>query len=283
MNAEVLKCRIFRNARNFLYQQGYTETTTQIIRNTDSGVNRRFRLDNGKFLRDGMDLALKKKVSDITPKVFELGPCFRQDKEDETHYLEFYMLETFSGNETLKDMIELMKGLTLQCIPEIVREFKEVSVRDFIADDLGIDISVETTKSLVDTIIAKYHGQIERNKLDYVTVNKYISLCIESSLTKNGCLCFLVDYPLCTIAIAKRKSQDSNCILRTECFLNGLELANGFEDCMDAKDLEARLIENNITTVEEEELLHLTRNGKIPPAAGIGIGIDRLCMLYKGR
>jgi len=224
-----------------------------------------------------MELPLRQKASRTCPKVFELGPCFRKDKEDETHFSEFYMMELYSAGESLKEMIALMSSIITSCMP-MVNSIKEISVRDFIKKDVGVDILLADTRSLIKAILAKHPNVPTKKGQPYVTVNKYIEEFIESTLTERNCLYFLLDYPLCTIAVAKRKN-GGNCIERFECFINGMEVANAFEDCIDAVDLENRLKESGIMGGEEELLVLLTRNGDLLETVGLGVGIDRLCLL----
>ena len=281
MNSDIIRSHVLKDLRDCLVKREYIETHTPIIRACDSKINPRFALTNGKFLRDCMELSLRQKISKACPKVFELGPCFRKDKEDKTHFSEFYMMELYSAGGSLADMIALMSSVITSCMP-VVDNIKEVSVRDFILKDIKVDISLEDTESLVKAILTK-HPDLPVNKdHPYVTVNNYIELFIESVLIERNCLYFLLDYPLCTIAVAKRKS-DGNCIERFECFINGMEVANAFEDCTDADDLERRLKASGIMGSEEELLVSLTRNGDLLETVGLGIGIDRLCLLTQNK
>lgn len=280
-NIEIVRNQVLRNLRDCLYKEGYLETNSRIMREYDSSINPRFCLTSGNFLRDCMELPLRKKISATCPKVFEIGPCFRIEKEDETHLSEFYMMELYSLNETLRDMIALMNSAITSCMP-FVTNTKEVSVRDFILKDLGIDIFSEDTNTLVSMIAAKHPKVFMKDRPHYVTVNKYIETFIESALSEKDCLYFLLDYPMCTISIAKRQ-KNSNCIERFECFINGVEVSNSFEDCMDADDLEKRVSNAGIMGEEDEELVGLTRRNEICQTVGLGIGVDRLCLLVSKR
>lgn len=277
MNVHIIRNQVLKNLRECLSRREYIETSSPIIRSCDSKINPRFALTDGRFLRDCMELPLRQRALRACPKVFEIGPCFRKDKEDETHFHEFYMMELYSVGESLKDMITLMSSIVTSCMP-VVKNIKEVSVREFILNDVGVDIFLEDTGVLVKAILAK-HTKLQVNKAHpYITVNKYIEAFIESTLTERDCLYFLTDYPLCTIAVAKRKG-GGNCIERFECFINGMEVSNAFEDCTDPNDLEKRLNASGIMGMEEELLVSLTRSGDLQETVGLGIGIDRLCLL----
>lgn len=277
MNQNMIRSNIFKGIRTCLYEEGYIEVTSAILRSCNSKINPRFALENEKYLRDGMDLYLQRNISTTCPKVFEMGPCFRKDKVDETHSSEFFMVEVYSKDEYLSDMIKLVSRIITTCLP-FIKNIKEVSVRDLILADLGIDISTTDTGMLIDCISDKYPHIEKRKELPHLTVNRYIELYIESTLKEKNCLYFLIEYPVCTITVAKRKN-DSNCIQRFECFINGLEIANGFEDCMDVNDVEGRVKISGIMGPEEKELINLMKEDKLYPTSGVGIGVDRLCLL----
>lgn len=281
MNTELIRNDILKNLRHCLFANGYIETVTQIMRACDSKINPRFELKNGKFLRDCMELPLRQKITKECPKVFEIGPCFRMDKIDRTHFSEFCMMELYSAGESIRDMVTLMSNIIVLCAPKINR-VKEVSVRDYIIGDIGVDISSEGTESLVEAILTKYDHLPSKAGQPHITVNEYIEVFIEQTLTEKDCLYFLLDYPLCSIAVANRKGK-SNCLERFECFINGMEVANAFEDCTDTEDLEGRLIASGIISDEEESLISLTKNGDLFETVGLGIGIDRLCLLSKNK
>jgi len=277
MNTDIIRSHLLQRMRNFLYQNGYIEVFSPVLRNSDSYINPRFKLTDGRFLRDCMELSLRKRISPFCPKIFEIGVCFRQDVEDYLHRQEFYMMELYAKDETLKEMMELTKGIINECLP-FVGGIKEISLRQLMRELLGVDIAVVDTRSLIEVILNKHPNIEKKNTLPHLVVNRYIELIIEPILSTRNTLYFLTDYPLCTIAIASRK-ENSNCIQRFECFVNNIEIANAFEDCMDAIDLTLRLKESGIMGKEEEELVELVKNSKVFPTVGLGIGIDRLCTL----
>lgn len=279
MNEAIIRHQISRSIREYLFQRGYIEVVSPILRNCDCSINPRFELRNGKFLRDCMELPLRKKVSRVCPKIFEIGPCFRKDQESDTHHVEFYMMELYSLEEKLQHMIELMGNIVTLCMPN-VSDIKEVSVQEFMIADLGIDIAMSSTCELVEAIAIKHPQTPIVRELPYVTVNRYIEQFLEASLTSKGCLYFLKNYPLCTISVASRKD-GTNCIQRFECFINGMEVSNAFEDCMDEEDLADRMDASQFNNEEAKEMLALVKAKSISPTVGLGIGIDRLCMLME--
>jgi len=226
-----------------------------------------------------MEINLRLKVTDITPKVYEIGPCFRQEKEDETHRVEFYMMELYSRGEKLVHMIELMKNISQCCIP-FVKDVEIFSVKDFMLADLGVDIATLSTDELIEHIPNCRPTVYVKGDRPFALVNRYIEQFVEPALTKKDCLYFLVDYPISTICVANR-TNGTNCIERFECFINGLEISHAFEDSIQADDIEMRTKQSRIMSPEIFEQIRLTREGRVAATVGLGIGIDRLCMLYR--
>ncbi len=248
---------------------------TPIMREGFSLINPRFKVSNGLYLRDCMELSLRKMVTEEDPKIFEIGPCFRCEEVDSTHCQEFYMMELYSLGQTIDDMAALAEEIIKVSIPR-VNGSEVFSLREFIKNDLGVNIAVESTETLVQSLVRKHH-HINPGTPHFM-VAEYVEAVVEPLMSVPNCLYFLTDYPTCTIAVADRED-GHNYINRFECFLNGLEVAHSFVDSLDYEDIKERLIAADVLGPEEEELLELTRKGLLLPTAGLGIGIDRLCMV----
>ena len=268
--------------RKILIANGYQEVVSPILRSSDSTVNPRFSVNVEKsvprFLRDCMEMPLRKYVGRTTPKVFEIGPCFRRDKIDDTHRQEFYMMELYSVNEELTEMTILTETIVTEvmgvCIPS-----KKISLVNVILEDLKIDIRIDSTETLISAIRNKHGNLLNGN--NYQVVNKYIdylekTLCVEKEI-----IYFLEEYPVCTIDSAARYN-NTNTIKRFEAFVNGLEIAHAFVDCLDGNDIRIRAADSLIDDRETFELIQLIEQGYFPSTVGLGVGIDRLCMVQGG-
>lgn len=270
---------VANKVRQILLANGYAETVSPIIRKNDSAVNKRFKVCNSVsdegFLRDCMELPLRKAVTPTTPKVFEIGPCFRQGESDKTHKQEFYMMELYSLNQKLTDMVTLMKSI-VEGIMGFSVEYECVSLKDLIYLEFGFDIASASTEDVISAITSSYPELISSK--DYEVLNRYIEKKEQEVFRKKSKLYFLRDYPVCTIDSAARVS-GTNCIERFEVYFNGLEIAHAFVDCLDADDIEQRARLAGTLDDETKELILLTRQNCLSPTVGLGIGIDRLCMI----
>lgn len=268
--------------RKVLAANDYQEVVSLILRGSDSAVNPRFsvRDENGgtRFLRDCMEMPLRKLADRAMPKIFEIGPCFRQEPPDDTHREEFYMMELYSVEEGLAEMKTLTEAIVSE-ITGVPVPSKSISLADIILEDIGVDIRAAATEELISAIKTKY-SKLSDDK-QYQIVNEYIGLLSESICKEKGVLYFLEEYPACTIDSAARHG-NANTIRRFEAHLNGLEIAHAFVDCMDAADIKARAAGEEIEDKETLELIQDTEQGRLLPTVGLGIGINRLCMAQGG-
>jgi elongation factor P--beta-lysine ligase len=274
--------RVANIARQTLFTENYFEVVSQIIRQSDSTVNPRFRISDNdgkkyRYLRDCMELPLRKFATPKTPKIFEIGPCFRQGEEDEIHRQEFFMLELYSIGQGLDEM----KNITINIVNGVLKEkvsTENISIRDIITEEFDIDIRNVTTTSLINSISAKYPSIGGGGKLDHQIVNDYIEVIEKRICTKNYTLYFLTEYPMCTIDSAERIN-GTNTIHRFEAFIKGFEIAHAFVDCLDVIDIRRRINEGKTGDDEKTELVKLMENNSLQATVGLGIGIERLCMM----
>lgn len=267
--------KIANIVRTVLVGNGYKEVMTPIMRPGFSLINPRFKVSDGSYLRDCMELSLRKMVTEEEPKIFEIGPCFRSEEVDSTHCQEFYMMELYSVGQTIDDMVTLAEELVSIAVPKM-QGCEKLSLREFIRNDLGLDIAQESTETLIQHLVRKHHYL--NPGMPHFMMMEYIEAVVEPLLSVSNCLYFITDYPTCTIAVADR-AEGLNYIRRFECFFNGLEVAHSFVDSLNYEDVKSRLISADVLGPEEEELLELTLKGSLLPTAGLGVGIDRLGMV----
>ena len=268
--------KVAGDIRCVLAEQGFKEVMTPVLRDGDCLVNRRYQTTGGQYLRDCYELPVRRLVSQELPKVFALGPCFRpNDENDATHLQEFYMAAIYSLGESIDVMKEITEEILRKVIPWAV-ESKVISMRDFIKEDLGIDIAVESTETLVKKLFEKYH--YSETARAHVIVDTYIERVIEPLMTGIDSIYFLTDYPTCTMSISARVN-GLNYLKRFECFIDGLEIGHASVGCLDPDDMEQRLAYADMLGPEEQEQIGLLRAGLIKPNVGYGLGVDRLCMI----
>lgn len=278
----ILKSQLLQTARSFLCQNGFYEVNTPTLR---KGTNQVFprqevkidstSLSGVAYLRDALEWPLRSALQYVD-KVFELGVCYRMEKPDETHNPEFLMLTVYVANQNLSFMIEFAEHF-LSNLMDRKLNFHKISIRDFIFEDLGIDVAVVDNITLKKAMLNSDKGySVFSEKPLYEVINRYISDKIESQ-TINFEFSYLTDYPVCTLSTAKRKNK-SNIISRFELFYKGMEIANGYEDETDLTDKTNRSQSVNLFNYEEQIITQLLENN-LQEGVLVGFGFDRLCMV----
>lgn len=276
MNHYMKKIQLVNELRTFLERKGFLQVNTPILRKDSGKLIRRISLENfgneKKFaLRDSHELTLRWLLAE-TDSVFEIGSCFRMEADISlTNAMEFLLMELFTTKYNLEGIKSFLKEFILSYKPNII--FEEISIADHIKKDYGVDLRNESQEELY--IDLKEHYGKTLYKFDYEYVLHYIEDVIEP-LSK-GKIVFFTDYPECTCSYAKIKV--GNVLSRFELFADGLEIANGFDDECNSKLFAERNRELPIFRNEEAEIVQGLLSGKLPSvSAGLGIGIERLCM-----
>lgn len=299
----VLRSRIIKEIRIFLDENGFVEVETPVLHPLAGGANaepfitRHNALDMDLYLRIAPELYLKRLLIGGMDKIYEIGRLFRNEGIDVTHNPEFTELElyeSYQDAEGLRDFVEsLMKKLIKkilgketieyqgQKIPlnkkfpgisffEILKRYafimepEKISHNELLlkAKQFGIDIGKNDPKWIIFDHIFK---KICRPKIIQPT--------------------FVIDYPYESSPLAKQISGKSM-LDRFQLIIGGLEIANGFSELNDPFEQRQRFLAQEKLAAsgdkganpKDEEYLEAMEYG-MPPAAGVGIGIDRLAML----
>ena len=274
MNYFVKKMEITSKMQHFLNSYGFTEVRTPVLRRDTGNLIKRVKLENSftYALRDSHELQLRWLLTEFD-SVYEIGSCFRHEEADKskTNLSEFTLMELFTSKYNIAQIKELVKKFILSTKPDTI--FDEISIADYIKENIGIDLTTESQMVLYEYLKGLYaHATFEN---DYEYVLRYIEDTIEP--LSHGKVVFFTDYPECTCSYADIKCGDI--VKRFELFANGLELANGFADECNVARFRVRNKQLPIFPNEEEAIAIALENNKLPSAsAGVGVGIERLCM-----
>lgn len=276
----ITKHEIIQACRNVLGKYKFVEVNTPTIRKASNKVfgRRRVIIDekytNTKegFLKHSHDTVLRTLLR-YCEKIFEMGPCYRLDPPDETHYPEFLLLELAATHQQFDFFISIAKEIVSAAFKKDL-DYQFISVKKFIRDDLGIEIDLLSDDELKDKVIkSNVHYNNFINLPAFHVLNRYISDKIENTPGVN----FLFEYPVCTISKAKR-IKNTNSIFRFELFIDGLEVAHSYLYENNLPDFKVRTTKNELTHSEVQKTILMMENGEFHELSGIlGIGIERLC------
>ncbi|HWA39994.1 MAG TPA: lysine--tRNA ligase, partial [Gemmatimonadales bacterium] len=306
----VLRSRVISAIRRFLDDRGFLEVETPVLQPLYGGaaarpfVTTHNALDTTLYLRIADELYLKRLLVGGLERVYEIGHDFRNEGIDRTHNPEFTMLEWYQAyadyhdvrrmcQELIQELVRLVagEGMTLERDGVALRfggEFATVRFVEGIIAAGGPDVLTASEAELKAALRAKGVGPEQSagwagGKL----LDEVFKAFLEPTLIQPT---FVVDYPVALSPLAKKHRDDPRLVERFELFVQGRELANAFSELNDPDDqrarFEAQVAEgragNDETQPYDADYIRALEYG-MPPAGGIGIGIDRLLMLLADR
>lgn len=299
------RTKILQGIRNFLTERGYVEVDTPMMQVIPGGASARpfithhNALDLDLYLRIAPELYLKRLLVGGMEKIFELGRCFRNEGISTRHNPEFTLLEVYQAYGDLEDMKRLTEDMLYWLATTILESeeleyrgykislkppFPSISLYELLKRETGIDWggvrSVEEAKKLAMSL--GIETETDRTKGDIIM--KVLEKVVEPRLIQPT---FVEDFPVEVSPLAKRKSGNPHLTRRFELFIGGEEIANAFSELNDPFDQRERFQEQmkrreegdeEAQRMDEDFLLALEYG--MPPAGGLGIGVDRLVMLF---
>jgi len=233
----------------------------------------------GWFLQASPELCMKRLVSMGYDKIFQICKCFRRNERGEKHLPELTMLEWYVKNENYHDLMERCQHL----IRYVAR--KTQSNGALLYQDKSIDLNHDFTRLSVEDSFLKYSDTTLEKACARGIFDEIMGFEIEPNLGIDRPV-FLYDYPASSGSLAKLKPDNIKFAERFELYIAGIELANGFSELTDPKELRVRF-ESELAqrkaagksnaSMPEKFLAALS---KMPETAGIALGLDRLVMVF---
>jgi lysyl-tRNA synthetase class 2 len=291
--------------RRFLEARGFLEVETPMMQPIPGGatarpfVTRHQALDMTLYLRIAPELYLKRLVVGGFDRVFEINRNFRNEGLSIQHNPEFTMLEFYQAYATYEDLMVLTEELICHVAREILGSlrliyqgadidltppWRRLDLRESLSEIGGIEPAVVRDREAL-VALAREEGVILRAGEGYGrALTKLFDLKVEARLQQPT---FILGYPLETSPLSRQSAADPDVVDRFELFIAGREIANAFSELNDPMDqrqrFEAQLAAHQAGDEEmphalDEDFITALEQG-MPPAAGEGIGIDRLVML----
>ncbi len=298
----IKRSRIISASREYLDSNGFLEVETPVLQQIYGGaaaepfVSFYNSMEEECYLRIATELYLKRLLAGGFHRVYEIGKDFRNEGVDRTHSPEFTQLELYEAWTDYRGMMNRFEGIVIAAA-EAAGSGKDIVF-------MGRDISLEPPFERISFVPALHEKSGEElfewsaSRLSGLAAR--LGLCTD--VTDRAVLldklfdhfvtpgliqpCFVTDYPVELSPLAKQKPDDPRLTERFEAFIAGLELANAFSEQNDPlyqrKVLEDQAGESlHRKGVVDEEFLFALETG-MPPAGGLGIGMDRLVMVLTG-
>ena len=296
--------RVIRSMQEGLDAEGFTEVETSMLTSTNGGaaarpfITHHNTLDRDFYLRIALEINLKKLLVGGMERVYEINRVFRNEGMDSNHNPEFTMFELYQAYTDLKGMGELIEKLIRKAAKDVAgteainyqgieidfsSPFRWVSMNDLIKEKCGIDFEKITDFEEAKKLAEEHHIKLDKykNTVGHVMNEFYEEYCQADLIQPT----FVYRYPI-EVSPLTKKDTDPRFVQRFELFVNGKELANAYTELNDPLDqrerFEAQLRAKDLGDEEanemDEDFLEALEYG-MPPAGGIGMGVDRLVML----
>ena len=303
----LMRSEIIREIRNFLHKRGFVEVETPMMQTIPGGAAAQpFKMHHNAlgcdfYMRIALELPLKRMLVGGVDKVFEIGRVFRNEGLSRKHNPEFTMLEAYEAFGDYESMMELVQGLVCHAAENVVDtlfiEHKDaegkvvktinltppwrcVKYKDLVRENAGadwFDISAKERRQRAHDLGA----EIGKDYEDFEVTGAVFEKLIEPTLIQPV---FVTHLPKELVPLAKLSPEDPTTVEVFECCINGQEIAPAYTEQNDPIAQRERL-EHQAGGEQQkldEDFLVALEHG-LPPAGGMGMGIDRLCMMLLGQ
>lgn len=298
-----LRPRIVRGIQKFMDDEGYIEVETSILQPILGGANARpfiahhNALDQDFYLRIATELSLKRLLVGGMERVYEIGRMFRNEGIDTTHNPEFTTMEAYLAYGDLSDMARMTEDLFRYLAKNVIgketftwlgneidisKPFRHATMCELVEEKTGIDF--KKVRGAEEAIaLAKEHGvPVERHFGYGHVINAFFEKFVEGTLIQPT---FVYQHPVDISPLAKKDPDDPRFTQRFELYISNKEMCNAFTELNDPLDQRERFEEqveekkkgNDEACEVDNDFCEALEYG-MPPAGGIGFGIDRLVM-----
>lgn len=307
MSTFIMRSQIIKILRNYMDSLGYFEVETPVLQPILGGaaarpfITHHNALDREFYLRIATELPLKKLIVGGFEKVYEIGRIFRNEGMDATHNPEFTSMEAYTAYANMEDTMDLVENIFKNIAKELnifkvkyrgydidlSKPFKKIHMVDFVKQETGIDFRKITDLNEAKKLAKEHHIELEKHQ---ETIGHIINLFYEK-YCEDKCIepTFVHGHPTDVSPLAKIDYTDTRFTKRFELFIGQKEFANAFAELNDPIDqyerfenqLKEAALGNDEANEMDMDFIEALEYG-LPPTGGLGIGIDRLVMLFTG-
>ena len=296
--------KVIAAIRRYMESLGFLEVETPMLHPIPGGATARpfvthhNALDMPLYLRIAPELYLKRLLVGGFERVYEINRSFRNEGISVRHNPEFTMLEAYQAFTNIEGMMDLTEGIVRTAAQDVIgttivtydgvtvdlgSPWRRATMIELTGAAAGEDVSFERTLEELRALCDKHEISIDASWGQGKLITELFEKLVERTLEQPT---FVTDYPLETSPLARKKSADPRLTDRFELIITGREFANAFSELVDPVDqrerfaaqIEAKAAGDDEAMGYDEDYLRAMEYG-MPPAGGMGIGIDRLVML----
>ena len=301
-----LRPKIIRSIQSFLDNRDFVEVETPVLSTLLTGASARPFVthhnsqDLDMYLRIALELPLKRLLVGGMEKVYEIGRVFRNEGMDPKHNPEFTLMEVYEAYSDLEGMMDLTEKMFVNIAENVIGKmdyhwnnqdinlkgpWKRISMVDSIKEKTGIDFKKEMSVDEALELAKEHNIEVqEHEKTVGHIINLFFEKYVEETLIQPT---FLYGHPVEISPLTKKNKDDPRFVDRFELFIAGREMANAYTELNDPDDqldrFEEQLKEKDLGNAEANDIdmdfIEALEYG-MPPAGGVGYGIDRLIMFF---
>lgn len=304
----VQRSQMIQTLRQTLFEEGFLEVETPLLQAQAGGAAARpfetfhHALQSKLFMRIAPELYLKRLLVGGMDRVFEIGRVFRNEGIDTKHNPEFTILEAYQAYGDYQDMMVLCEKLIAQAARactgtdalsihdkslSLKPPFARVSMKELFLKHTGQDVLAAWREGRLREVARNLRLSVDEKSPDHKVFDHLFDTKVKPHLWEPT---FVIDYPIEISPLAKKHRSDPHVVERFELFIACDEVANAYSELNDPPDQRQRMEKQMAlkkTGDEEAELadeafLMALEHG-MPPAGGLGIGVDRLAMVLMGQ
>lgn len=301
----VTRSKIISEIRRYLDGLGFLEVETPVLHNEAGGAAARPFITHHNaqnidmVLRIATELHLKRLIVGGMERVYEIGRIFRNEGMDATHNPEFTSIEVYQAYADYQDIMDLTEGIIQHTAKAVVGDgpvtyqgteiaihepFKRIHMVDAIKEQTGVDFWQEMSFEEAKALAAEHKVPVEKHHTEVgQIINSFFEEYVEATLIQPT---FVYGHPVAVSPLAKKNDEDPRFTDRFELFIMTKEYGNAFTELNDPIDqlerfeaqAKAKELGDDEATGVDYDYIEALEYG-MPPTGGLGIGIDRLCML----
>jgi len=302
-----VKAAVLKSLRATLDARSYVEVETPVLQHTNGGAAARpfathvNAFDEDALLRIALELHLKRALVGGIDRVYELGKTFRNEGVDNSHNPEFMMLEAYEAYGSYDTMAELTRDLVVDAARAVGKTvvaardgstidleapWRNATLHELVSEAVGSEVTVETPVEALRAIADQKDVALQPHWDAGPIVLELFEKLVEHTLIQPT---FVRDYPESVRPLAKRHRTVPGLVEAWDLIINGVELAPAYSELNDPVIQRERLEEQARLAAAgdpeamdvDEDFLRALEFG-MPPAGGLGLGVDRLVMLLQG-
>jgi lysyl-tRNA synthetase class 2 len=303
----IKRSRIVKEIRNYLDELGFLEVETPMMQPIAGGaaarpfITHHNTLDMDLYLRIAPELYLKRLIVGGLEKVYEINRSFRNEGISTRHNPEFTMLEIYQAYADFEIMMQLTEDLISSVMQKVNNSmqieydgqlidftppWKRMTMLEAIKEYTGVDFNEIKTEQEARQAASNLGMELEGNYSRGEIINEIFEEFVEEKLIQPT---FIYGHPVEISPLAKRNKNNPELTDRFEVFIMQREIANAFSELNDPLDQKGRFLKqvekraggDTEAHMMDEDYINALEYG-MPPAGGLGIGIDRLIMLMTG-